>query len=102
MTERAELVEMRGVLTELQRLLQAEGLDGQYGYLLRRCFELLSWAGNEPDAAAALKEYLLGIPNAPGTLWDLVIWRDSFEERKRVNERLDQLRERLMALARSL
>lgn len=102
MTQRAELEEMRVVLLELQKLLQAEGFYSDYAFLFRRCFELLSWTDTEPEAIEALKEYLLSIPDAPGSFRDFGFWRDSFEERKRINERLDSLRDRLFALARSL
>ncbi|MEW8977132.1 MAG: hypothetical protein AB2385_01905 [Symbiobacterium sp.] len=102
MVDREVLDEMRTVLFELQSLLQAEGLYAEYAYLFRRCWELLDRTGTEATAAQALKEYLLGIPNAPGTVHDLVIWRESAAERKRMNERLHALRERLFALARNL
>ena len=102
MTQRTELEQIQEVLSELRDLLQAEGVYSNYAFLFRRGFELLSWASTEQEAVEALKEHLGGIPNAPGTFHDLVIWRESFEERKQVNERLDFLRERLIALARAL
>lgn len=95
------LEQLQGVLAELRTLLQAEGVQG-FGYLLRHSTELARAASSDPEAAGALKDYLSRIPNVPGSFHDLVLWRDSFEERKVINEKLEMLRERLFTLARSL
>lgn len=51
--QRAELEEMRAVLSELRSLLQAEGFYLEHVCLFRRCFELLAWADTESEAVPA-------------------------------------------------
>lgn len=90
------------VLSELHALLQSEGRHHKFGHLFRRSFELARAADTYSEAIEALKEFLIDTPNVPGSIHDLVIWRDSFEERKAINERLESLRDKLFSLAESL
>ena len=102
MAQQPELEQLKATLAELQILLRAEGVFQKHAFLFRRCFDLITWADTEPEAVEALKDYLSGMPNAPGTLRDLVIWRDAYQARKQINQRLDSLRERMFELAGNL
>lgn len=102
MTKPHVLTEFRSVLAELAELLRREGVYTDFAFLFRRCSVLATAAVAEPQAAEALKDYFSYMPSGPGTFQDLVIWRDSFEERKAINQQLNSLRERMISLAKSL
>jgi hypothetical protein len=102
MNSPGKVEQFQAVLSELRALLLAEGDYQEFAFLLQRCSELAGSAATDPEAAEALKDYLSYQPHVPGSLRDLVIWRDSCEERKAINDKLDFLREKLISLARSL
>lgn len=101
MTDANKLAELAEVLAELVDLLQGEGELRSFPWVVH-AQRMASEARSNPDAILGLKSMIRSVPTGAGSLYDLVVWRSDFDERKHVNQRLDSLRWLVLDLIKEL
>lgn len=94
MTKTPDLGNIEALLTELLALLQAEGESDRFPGL-NHAVALARQAPVDITVIPLLKSAVRTLYGGSGMLNDLVIWRDSVNDRKVLNDRLDSLRARL-------
>ncbi|MBI2841579.1 MAG: hypothetical protein HYX75_24950 [Acidobacteria bacterium] len=87
--------EIRQLLVALRDLLQQEG-ESNWVYGIDGILQLLE---EPPDVNGARSGYKT-MCGGYGSFSDLIIWKDDFEDRRRVNRLLDDLRNKLCVLFR--
>ena len=95
------LQRIKGTVGELQGLLRTEGYLARFPWL-SEVARLVDICATSPHAVADLKAMVARVHTGPGSLHDLVIWRNNVDERKKLNDRLDALRTELFDLVEHL
>ncbi len=97
-----KLEEIQQVLRELLELLQQEGdLHRFPGF--EEAFRLAGLAAGDESTRGVLKKHVAGLyRGGSGTFNDYGIWRENYDERVKVNGKLDHLRLKLRELSDQL
>jgi hypothetical protein len=96
-----QLQAVHNVLGALIEILSREGVLGRFPDLVL-ARSLTEKAMADPRTVPELKSVIGSMYGASGTFQDYVIHRDSFQEKRALNEQLDGLREQLHDLVPQL